>query len=99
MNKNTRLMECWIWNETVEEFIKSKIHGRVLNCPCGKSTIGDVRCDVVPQSEDVIPVDYTNLPFDDNLFDTVVQYPPCKIGYYKRMRPFFECANGHQGMF
>ena len=32
------------------------------------------------------------LPFPDNSFDTVIQDPPWKIGYYQRMRPFFECV-------
>ena len=92
MNKNTKLMECWIWNESVSEFIKGKIRGHTLNCPCGDSNIGDVLCDLEPKHDYVDRVDYNSLPFMDNTFDTVVQDPPWKIGYYKRMRPFFECV-------
>jgi len=92
MNKNTKLVECWIWNETVTEFVKKKCSGYTLNCPCGNSTIGDVLCDIEPLSDNVDRVDYNELPFMDNTFDTVIQDPPWKIGYYKRMKPFFECV-------
>jgi hypothetical protein len=29
---------------------------------------------------------------EDNTFDTVVSDPPWKIGFYQRMKPFFECV-------
>ena len=32
------------------------------------------------------------LPFEANLFDTVISDPPWKIGYYERFRPFFEAV-------
>jgi hypothetical protein len=32
------------------------------------------------------------LPWNDSTFDTVIQDPPWKIGYYQRMTPFFECV-------
>ena len=89
---NTKLMECWIWNESITDFIKSKASGYVLNCPSGKSRIGNILCDIDPQFPDVHIVDYNFLPFEDNTFDTVIQDPPWKISFYKRMRPFFECV-------
>ena len=33
-----------------------------------------------------------NIPFKDNTFDTVISDPPWKIGFFQRMRPFFECV-------
>ena len=33
-----------------------------------------------------------NLPFEDNTFDTVISDPPWRIGFYHRMKPFFECV-------
>ena len=35
MAEKTRLKKCWIWNKTVEDFIRRKIHGTELN-GCGK---------------------------------------------------------------
>ena len=92
MNKNTKLMECWIWNESVTEFVKSHIRGYTLNCPSGDSKLGDVRADLDPIQSDIDKVDMRKLPYSDNSFDTVIQDPPWKIGYYHRMKPFFECV-------
>ena len=32
------------------------------------------------------------IPYPDNTFDTVISDPPWKIGFFQRMRPFFECV-------
>ena len=66
--------------------------GYTLNCPCGDSKLGDVRADLDPIQSNIDKVDMHKLPYPDNTFDTVIQDPPWKIGYYKRMRPFFECV-------
>jgi hypothetical protein len=92
MNKNTKLRSCWIWNESVTDFVSQRIKGHTLNCPCGDSSLGDVLCDIDPIRDYVKKVDMRELPFDDNTFDTVIQDPPWKIGYFQRMRPFFECV-------
>ena len=92
MKKNTKLQECWIWNDTIQKFIEGKIKGYTLNCPSGNNRIGDILCDIDPKFPDVRCVDYNHLPFNDNTFDTVIQDPPWKIGYYQRMKPFFECV-------
>jgi hypothetical protein len=92
MRAKTTLRKCWIWNKTVEDFVRRKAKGYCLNVCAGKSTIGDVRLDLEPQSEGVIKADMRNLPFGDNTFDTVVSDPPWKIGFYQRMKPFFECV-------
>lgn len=83
---------CWVWNKTVEDFVKTKCKGRVLNVCSGVSSIGDVKIDLDPKDKSILKGDMRNLPFDDNSFDTVVQDPPWKIGYYERMTPFFECV-------
>ena len=43
MKKNIILKECWIWNKSVEDFVKSKVKGYSLNVCAGKSSIGDVK--------------------------------------------------------
>jgi len=92
MAGKTRLQKCWIWNKTVTDFIRRRVHGYSLNVCAGKSAIGDVRVDVEPQAEGVIKADMRKLPFEDNTFDTVISDPPWKIGFYHRMKPFFECV-------
>jgi len=92
MAGKTRLQKCWIWNKTVTDFIRYRVHGYSLNVCAGKSAIGDVRVDVEPQAEGVIKADMRKLPFEDNTFDTVISDPPWKIGFYHRMKPFFECV-------
>lgn len=92
MKKKTMLQESWVWNDTVEEFVKTKIHGYSLNACAGKSPLGDVKIDLDPQNPTVTKADMRSLPFEDNSFDTVIQDPPWKIGYYQRWKPFFECV-------
>lgn len=92
MKKNTKLQECWIWNKTVEDFVRERIKGRSLNVCSGKSDLGDVKIDLDPADKSILKGDMRNLPFKDNEFDTVIQDPPWKIGFYERMTPFFECV-------
>ncbi len=92
MAGKTRLQRCWIWNKTVEDSIRHKINGYSLNVCAGKSTLGDVKVDIEPQAKGIMKADMRNLPFEDNTFDTVISDPPWKIGFYHRMKPFFECV-------
>ena len=92
MTRNTKIQDCWIWNKTVSEFVNDIKEGYTLNVPCGKSNIGDVLADIDPQNDNIDKVDMRELPYNDNIFDTVIQDPPWKIGYYQRMKPFFECV-------
>ena len=92
MKKTEILQDCWVWNKTVEEFVKNKIKGYTLNICSGKSILGDVKIDLDPADSSVIKGDMREIAFPDNTFDTVIQDPPWKIGYYHRMRPFFECV-------
>lgn len=92
MNKNTLLQPCWVWNHTVERFVRDKVKGYSINICAGKSSIGDVKIDLDPQNTSVIKGDMKSLPYEDKTFDTVIQDPPWKIGYYDRWKPFFECV-------
>ena len=92
MGAKTRLRKCWIWNETVTDFVKNLVRGYSLNVCAGKNPICDVNVDLDPQNPGVSQADMRNLPFQDNVFDTIVSDPPWKIGFYQRMKPFFECV-------
>jgi len=92
MKKSEILQAVWVWNETVTEFVKDRIEGHSLNVCAGKNPLCDVNLDLDPQDRSIIRGDMINLPFEDNTFDTVVSDPPWKIGYYQRMKPFFECV-------
>ena len=92
MRNHEILKESWVWNGTVEDFVKDKIKGHSLNICAGKSELGDIKIDLDPQNKSVIRGDMVDLPFDNDSFDTVIQDPPWKIGFYHRMKPFFECV-------
>jgi len=92
MKQHEILKESWIWNRTVEDFIKEEIEGYSVNICAGKSELGNVKVDLDPQDKSIIKADMIDLPFDNCTFDTVIQDPPWKIGYYNRMKPFFECV-------
>lgn len=82
----------WKQPADVDRYLREKSEGRVLNVCAGKSPLGDVKVDADPQQPGAIPADMRNLPFGDCSFDTILFDPPWKIGYYKRMAPFFECV-------
>ena len=86
----TKLQKCWVWNDSVTEFVKSRIKGHSLNICSGLNKLCDVNLDLDPQDRSIIKGDMRLLPFEPNEFDTVVSDPPWKIGYYERFRPFFE---------
>ena len=92
MKHNEILQDCWIWNDSVTEFVKSKIKGYSLNVCAGKNPIADVNIDLDPKDKSILKGDMRKLKFEDNTFDTVIQDPPWKIGFYERMTPFFECV-------
>lgn len=92
MKKNVILQKCWIWNDTVTEFVKNNIQGKSLNVCAGANPLCDVNIDLDPQNKSILKGDMRLLPFKSNMFDTVVSDPPWKIGYYERFKPFFECV-------
>ena len=92
MKQNTILQKCWIWNESVTNFVKDRIVGHSLNVCTGNNPICAVNMDLDPQDKSIIKGDMRSLPFKSNTFDTVISDPPWKIGYYERFKPFFECV-------
>jgi len=92
MKQHEIIKDSWVWNGTVEEFVQSRIEGYSLNACAGKSPLGDVKLDLDPQDKTIIRGDMIDLPFENETFDTVIQDPPWKIGFYHRFKPFFECV-------
>lgn len=92
LRTHEQLRDSWIWNKSVEEFVQGFVRGYSLNVCAGSSRIGDVRVDLDPKDKSVLKADMIDLPFENETFDTVIQDPPWKIGYYRRMKPFFECV-------
>ena len=88
----TRLQQVWVWNESVTEFVKSRLHGYSLNVCAGKNPLCDINLDLDPSDRTIIKGDMRLLPFEPGTFDTVISDPPWKISYYERLRPFFECV-------
>lgn len=88
----TILQKCWVWNDTVTNFVKDRIKGNTLNVCAGMNPICSVNLDLDPKDKSILKGDMRMLPFEANTFDTVVSDPPWKIGYYERFRPFFECV-------
>ena len=86
------LQQCWVWPGTVTEFVADRIKGFSLNVCAGMNHLCDVNLDLDPKDKSILKGDMRCLPFDPETFDTVVSDPPWKIGYYERMRPFFECV-------
>ena len=43
MKKNTILQKCWVWNESVTNFVKERIEGKSLNVCAGKNPICDIK--------------------------------------------------------
>lgn len=92
LHKKHKLIKCWIWPQTVYNFVKNKSKGYTLNICCGMNDIGNVRVDLDPKDKSIIKADMRELPFKDNTFDTVIQDPPWKIDLFSRFKPFFECV-------
>ena len=92
IRNNCKLASCWAWDKTVNDFARERVKGYSLNCCAGLSPVGDVKIDLEPQSNKVKKMEMNDLKFADNTFDTVISDPPWKIGFFQRMKPFFECV-------
>ena len=92
ITRKTKLIDSWVWNKSVQDFIADKMKGYSLNVCAGKSKLGDVKIDLDPTDRSVIKGEMKNLPFDDETFDTICSDPPWKIGYFDRWKPFLECV-------
>lgn len=88
----TILQKCWVWNSDVTAFVKERIKGYSLNVCAGLNELCSINLDLDPKNRSILKGDMRLLPFEANIFDTVVSDPPWKIGYYERFRPFFECV-------
>lgn len=92
IRNNCKLASCWTWDKKVNDFVKERIVGHSLNMCAGLSPVGDVKLDLDPQNKKVGKANMNNIPYKDNTFDTVISDPPWKIGFFQRMKPFFECV-------
>jgi len=90
LSDSKKLKDSWIWPDEVTEFIRERVERRSLCVCAGKNPVCDVNVDLDPQHEDVQKGDMRKLDFDNEEFDTVVQDPPWKLGYYNRFKPYFE---------
>ncbi len=83
---------AFMWEKEIEDFVKERMKGYVLNVPCSKCKLGDVRLDVDPalSMRDAYNFFKDEIPYEDNTFDTVISDPPWKIGHYFRPRLFFK---------
>jgi len=92
VRNNCKLSSCWVWDKTVNDFVKERVNGYSLNVCAGLSPIGDVKVDLEPRGSKIALADMNKLPYRDNTFDTVISDPPWKIGFFQRMKPFFEAV-------
>ena len=92
IRNNCKLSKAWVWDKKVNDFVKERIKGHSINICAGLSIVGDIKIDLDPKDRSVIKGDMINLPYGDNAFDTVISDPPWKIGFFQRMKPFFECV-------
>ena len=80
----------WHWPARIEALMKKKIKGFTLHVCCGKSNLGDVRIDLLPQNNQVIKADCRFLPIKPNTFDTVLCDPPWHLPYHLRWKLLYE---------
>ena len=92
MKKVAKIVDSWIWDDTVRSYVEKHIEGKSLNICAGASGLGDVQIDLDPQNAEVLKADMRELPFDDEQFVTVIIDPPWKLGYYQRFKPFYEAV-------
>ena len=92
IRNNCKLTRSWVWDKKVNEFVKERIIGKSLNMCAGLSIVGDIKLDLDPMNPQVGKADMNKIPHPDNSFDTVISDPPWKIGFFQRMKPFFECV-------
>lgn len=86
LKSKTKLMDSWIWNDEVERFVAKHVKGYSLNVCSGKSNIGDVKVDLDPEDKSIIRADMINLPFADNIFDTVIQELIGSISVFRKIK-------------
>ena len=89
-----RYRKAWSFPERTEEFLKTKLTGKILHICCGASNLGDIRLDIEKQpeqkTEGFLIGDMYNLPFRNNNFDSAFIDPAWNIPYHKRMKFCYE---------
>lgn len=64
----------------MDKHLKEFTHGLfTLNFPCGKSTVGDVRVDILPELKPDVIADLKHPPFRPGVFEVVICDPPFSI--------------------
>jgi hypothetical protein len=53
VRNNCKLSSCWVWDKTVNDFVKDRVRGYSLNICAGLSPIGDVKIDLEPKDNSV----------------------------------------------
>jgi len=77
----------WADNTETTRFVRQELlTGEVLNFPCGKSTLGDVRADIDPSVNPDVVADIQNNPFADRSFDTVYCDPPYSMHAFDKVK-------------
>lgn len=65
-----------LWPEEVETYLATLLIPKSLHVCCGHSTLGNVRVDADPTVAPDIVCDASNLPFEDESFESVLCDPP-----------------------
>jgi len=77
----------WADSQDTSRWLKRELFtGEVLNFPCGKSTLGDVRADIDPSVNPDVIADIQDNPFDDGSFDTVYCDPPYSMHAFDKVQ-------------
>ena len=90
IRNNCKLTKSWVWDKKVNDFARERIKGKSINICAGLSEVGDIKFDLDPKNPKVSKADMNNIPHPSESFDTVISDPPWKIGFFQRMKPFFE---------
>ncbi len=70
----------WSWGRNMDNHLKDFANNLyTLNFPCGKSTLGDVRADILPSLKPDIVCDLRHSPFRPGVFECVVCDPPFSL--------------------
>ena len=79
----------WSWGKNMDNHLKDFSHGLfTLNFPCGKSTAGNVRVDILPELKPDIVADLKHPPFVPGSFECFICDPPFSLfNHFKWLLP------------
>ncbi len=70
----------WSWGHRMDKHLKDFSKGLfTLNFPCGKSKVGNVRVDILPELKPDIIADLKHPPFIDGAFECFICDPPYSL--------------------